>query len=50
MDDGTEVPLPVSAVRFAPTLDRHNTAPAGKPFLVLVKHPRGEEFVSLRPA
>jgi len=34
VDDTTEVPLPVSVVRFTPKLDEHNTAPAGRAFPV----------------
>jgi hypothetical protein len=35
--DGQAVPLPLSAVRFAPTLDQQNTAPAGKLFVIPVE-------------
>jgi hypothetical protein len=34
--DGTE-PLPVSVVRFTPRLDQHNTAPAGRGYLIPVE-------------
>jgi subtilisin family serine protease len=36
VDDETVVPQPVSAIRFTPSLDEANSAPAGKLFLVPV--------------
>lgn len=37
VDDVTEVPLPVSVVRFTPALDDHNAAPAGRAFPMPVR-------------
>jgi hypothetical protein len=36
VDSEEPVPLPVSVVRFTPRLDQHNTAPAGRAFLIPV--------------
>jgi len=36
VDGETAVPMPVSVVRFTPRLDQHNTAPAGRPYLIPV--------------
>lgn len=37
VDEATEVPLPVSVVRFDVRLDQHNTAPAGRAYPVPVQ-------------